>query len=110
MLVTADVAFVFDDFVVHTREDGRPIVVIVLGPAFVGVVVAFGALKAGAKKDLGGGFGARRGIAVRPIVICGWVPISAAARGQDLAGELIKGPIGGDALAYPMMEGLEAFL
>ena len=59
MFVAADVALVFDDLVTDAREDGSPIVVIVLRPALVRMVVALGALQARAQKHLRGGFGAR---------------------------------------------------
>src|SRR6266511_3565545 len=52
VFVAADFAFVFNDLVIHAREQVGPIVVIVLRPAIEGMVVALGALQSRAEEDL----------------------------------------------------------
>ena len=110
VLVAADVAFVLDHLVIHPREERRPIVVIVLRPALVGMIVALGALQARSQKHLRRGFRARDRIAIRPVVVRRGTVISAAARNQDFTGESVQRFVFSDALADPMMKVLHAFL
>src|SRR5436189_1779747 len=110
VLVTADVALVLDDLVAHARERRGPIVVIVLRPAFVGMVVALGALQACAQEDLRHGFRARDRIAIRAIIVRCRISIRAAARDQNLARKLVQGYVLRYALANPVVEVLHALV
>ena len=62
VLVVGVAAAVLEDLVVDAGEDVGPAVVVVLRPAVEGVVVALGALEAGAEEDLGDGLAAGDGV------------------------------------------------
>lgn len=95
---------VAEDLGLDPGEHGGPIVVIVLGPAVERVVVALGAIEAGAEEDLGDGEGAVDGSAVGAMKVGGWMAVGAAAGGDQFAGHDIEGFVAFDAVADPAVE------
>ena len=100
---------VLDDLVAHTREEARPVVVIVLRPAVEWMVVAFGALEARTQENLRGSPGARQRVAVGPVVVGGRARVGAASRRDEFAGELVERFVFRDALANPVVKILDSF-
>ena len=101
-------AFDAGELVVDAGEEAGPVVIVVLGPALEGVVVALGALELGAEEDAGGAVSADLGVAVGAPPVGRWVFEGAAAGGDDLLGELVEGFVLGDAVADPIVEDAHA--
>ena len=93
-------------------EEAGQAVVIVLAPALVRMMVALGALQAQAEEDLGG-VGDRLVeliVAHLPVPVDGGGVLPFAGRRDDAADELVVGPIAGDHVADPFVEGVGRLL
>ena len=97
-------ASVFQDLVAHAGENTRPVVIIVLCPALVGMVMALRALEARAQKHLCGRLGPFDGCAQGAVEIRRRLGIRAPARGHQFAGKLVERLVGGEARANPLVK------
>src|ERR1019366_1385931 len=90
--------------ILYPTEERSHAVVIVLRPALERMVMAFGALHADAKEELGGRFRQAGGIARDSIIIRRRVGESAAAGGDDFVDDLIETVVLVDVVAQPFLE------
>ena len=95
-------------FEIYAGEKGGELEILVLGPAFEGVVVAGVAVEAGGEEEVGGVLHRLGGGAENFVVTRGGVFAVGAGRGEDFLGELIVGRVGGDFLADPVAETFRA--
>src|SRR6185369_9593013 len=79
VLIVIILPAVFQDLVLHLRENSRPVEVIVLRPAVEGMIMALGALQARSEEKLGDRFRSRRRFPVCAIKVCGRILIAATA-------------------------------
>ena len=108
MLVEIVAAIVLQNFVVHTREDTRPIVIIILAPAIERMIVALRTLQTNAKEHLRCGLRPRHGIAQRTIIIRRRIQIRAAPRRDDFTNEHVHRLVFQQRLRDPTVKRLDA--
>src|SRR5271157_3506008 len=78
-------------------EEGGEAVIIILGPALEGMIVALGALDAHSQKELGGGLDGALRVAADPVVVGGGVRVGRAVGGQEHADKRTPAPPGASA-------------
>ena len=88
----------------HLGKEGAELVILVLGPAFERVIVAFVAVEPNPQKRLGNIFGHLAGISQSPEVIAGRIFKGAALGEHQVAGELVEGTICRKLVADPAAE------
>ncbi len=94
----------------HLCEKGGEAVVVVHRPAVEGVVVALGALDAGAHEDLRDVFRELHDIRLHLEKIRGGAGEGAALCGEKFGNELVEGSVAGDAIAQPAVEVQSGFV
>ena len=107
--VEAVAPMVLEHLVLDTTEHVRPVVIVGHRPAIKWMVVAAGALEAGAEEKLRRGLGASDRIAVGAIKIGRRIAIGAAAGGEYFAHEPVHRFVLRDALANPIVKDLNSF-
>ncbi len=90
-------------------EEGSQLVVLILRPAFEGMVVALVAVEAHGQEQMRRVLHDQVGIAQDLVVRGCRILFIGSTGGQDLSHNLIVGPIFGDGCANPIAEGLCAF-
>ena len=91
---------------IHLREVGGGLEVLVLRPAFEGMVVALVAVEPHAQEEVRGVLHRGGRVAQRLEVGRGWVLAVGAGRCEDLSGELVVGRVGGDVGTDPFTQAL----
>ena len=87
-------------------EEGGHAVVIVLAPAVVGMVMAFGAGDADAEEDLGEHVGHFAGFGGDFVEVAGASFVEGTFAGEKFAGQLVEGAVGGEEAANPVVVGV----
>ena len=94
----------------HRREERRHLVVLILRPALERMIVALRAHHADAEEYLRGLLHRRLGLAGDAEIIRRWIVVRAAARGQQLAHQLVVGPVRCNRLVNPLLKFVGALL
>src|SRR5579883_1218429 len=89
--------------IANPREECGQSVIVVLRPAFAGVIVAASAADAYTQEQLGHFLGPRLGIAQPTIETRGRMAVIAAAPRHDRASQLVVGHVGEHGLANPLV-------
>ena len=93
-------------FVFQSGEEGCQAVVIVLTPLLIGMMMALGALEAHSEEHLPHILHALLFSSDVAIPRHGWIVADGACRSQDIADEIVVGPVCLEGLANPFVEGV----